>query len=94
MDYYTKANLPIPLPDISGGEHILLHLNNLGWCSSNGMGITALSYTEIKAYRDLTETPLNSDEVMLIRQMSQSYVSYVQNKDPQKKAPYSTSKPA
>jgi len=80
------------MPDIKGAEHILHHLNTLGWCSSTGMGITALSFTEIKAYSDLTETPLNSDEVLLIRQMSQAYCSNVQTKDPSANAPYSEAK--
>jgi len=89
MDYYNAMGKAPPMPSIKGGEHILHHLNALGWCSSTGMGITALSFTEIKAYSDLTETPLNSDEVMLIRNMSKEYCTNVQNKDPSKQAPYS-----
>ena len=54
------------------------------------MGITTLSYTEIKAYSDLTETPLNADEVSIIRMMSKEYCSYLQNRDPNIKAPYNT----
>ena len=80
------------MPNIKGAEHILHHLNVLGWCSSTGMGITALSYTEIKSYSDLTNTPLDPDEVMLIRQMSSAYCSNVQDKDPSAKAPYSPPK--
>jgi len=84
----------IEMPNIEGAEHLLAHLNNMGWCTSSGMGISPLSFIEIKAYIELTETPLNADEVMLIRQMSQGYVSEVQDKNPNKHAPYATSKPA
>ena len=78
------------MPPIKGREHLLQHLNALWWCSSTGMGITALSFTEIKAYKELTETPLNADEVSIIRMMSQAYCASVQLKDPNAKAPYST----
>lgn len=69
-------------------EYIVAHLNNLGWCESSGMGLSPISFTEIKAYVDLTDSPLTVDEVMIIRKMSQSYVSEVQNKDPNAKPPF------
>lgn len=40
----------------------------------------------------LTETPLTAEEVLLIKKMSQSYVSEVQDKDPHKKIPYGEGK--
>ena len=65
-----------------------MHLNNIGWYSSNGMGLVPISFGEIKAYMELTATPLTPDEVMIIRRMSQAYVNNVQNKDPNAKPPY------
>lgn len=79
----------LPMPDINGYEHLVIHISNLGWCSSNGMGIQALSFTEIKSYIEITETSLTSEEVMIIRKMSQSYVRELNNKDPQAKPPHS-----
>lgn len=75
-------------PDVSGLEHILHHLNNLGWCSSNGMGLTSLSFLEIQAYIELTDTALSADEVLIIKRMSQGYVNELQDKDTLKKSPY------
>ena len=75
-------------PDISGLEHILHHLNNLGWCSSNGMGLTSLSFLEVQAYIELTDTALSADEVLIIKRMSQAYVNELQDKDTMKKSPY------
>jgi hypothetical protein len=64
----------------------------MGWSQSTGMGLSPLSFTEIKAYMELTASPLTPDEVLLIRKMSQAYVSNVQNRDPQTKPPYGVTK--
>lgn len=74
------------MPDIKGAEYILNHLNNLGWCSSSGMGVVALSFTEIKAYMDITDTPLTCDEVLIIKRMSQAYVAELSDKNPNKQS--------
>lgn len=74
------------MPDIKGAEYLINHLNNLGWCSSNGMGAVSLSFTEIKAYIDTTDTPLTGDEVLLIKRMSQAYVSELNDKNPNKQS--------
>ncbi len=75
-------------PDIEGAEYMLSHLNNLGWCVSNGMGINALSFLEIQAYINTTETSLTAEEVLIIKRMSQAYVNEVQDKNSMKKAPF------
>lgn len=75
-------------PDIQGAEYILNHLNLLGWCSSNGMGVNALSFLEIQAYIQLTDTSLTADEVLIIKKMSQAYVNELQDKNSIKKAPF------
>lgn len=56
---------------------------------SSGMGMIPLSFQEIKAYIELTHTPLNSDEVMLIRQMSQAYIAELNDTRNEREAPYS-----
>lgn len=52
------------------------------------MGLSPISFTEINAYMQSTSTPLNKDEVLLIRQLSQAYLSGLNDTDPQSKAPY------
>lgn len=56
---------------------------------SSGMGMIPLSFQEIKAYMELTNTPLNSDEVMLIREMSQAYIAELNDTRNEREAPYS-----
>lgn len=56
---------------------------------SSGMGMIPLSFQEIKAYMELTNTPLNSDEVMLIREMSQAYIAEINDTRNEREAPYS-----
>lgn len=55
---------------------------------SNGMGIVSLSFTEIDAYNRLTNSCLNGDEVLIIKRMSSAYVSELNDRSPNKKAPY------
>ena len=69
-------------------EYLVVHLNNLGWCGSSGMGITSLSFQEIQAYNDLTNAQLSPDEVLIIKKMSVAYVSQSNDKNPHKSPPY------
>lgn len=62
----------------------------MGWASSNGMGATPLSFTEIDAYNRSTYSFLNAEEVLLIRKMSASYVSESSDRNPRKQAPFGT----
>ena len=52
------------------------------------MGINALSFLEIQAYINTTETSLTAEEVLIIKRMSQAYVNEVQDKNSMKKAPF------
>ncbi len=56
---------------------------------SSGMGIIPLTFQEIKAYMELTNSPLNSEEVLLIRQMSQAYITELNDTRNEREAPYS-----
>ena len=80
-----------PLPDINGAEYLVVHLTNLGWVSSNGMGIVPISFTEIKNYIEVTESSLTGEEVIIMRKMSEQYCKYVQDSNPNTKPPYTTS---
>lgn len=63
-------------------------MNNLGWCSSNGMGLQAISFTEIKSYIEITEASLTGEEALLLHKMSQAYVKYLSDKNPQTQSPF------
>jgi len=76
------------MPDIAGAEYLVNHLNVLGWCTSNGMGLSAISFQEIDAYMARCNVSLSGDEVLLLKRMSQAYVINVQNKDPKAQPPY------
>ena len=52
------------------------------------MGLVPLSYTEINAYIQSTNTPLSGDEVLLIRELSEIYCSYSNNKNPTLQSPF------
>lgn len=56
---------------------------------SSGMGIIPLTFQEIESYMRTTNTPLNSDEVMIIRQMSQVYIAELNDTRNMREAPYS-----
>lgn len=56
---------------------------------SSGMGIIPLTFQEIESYMRITNTPLNSDEVMIIRQMSQVYIAELNDTRNMREAPYS-----
>lgn len=52
------------------------------------MGLSPISFQEIDAYMSLCEVYLSGDEVLIIRKMSQAYVSHLQDKDPNSKPPF------
>ncbi len=85
---FKEFGLKVEYPPIMGADYIIEHLNNLGWYSSSGMGVTSLSYQEIEAYIRLTNASLSPNEVLLIKQMSSLYASYCQEKNPNAKIPY------
>lgn len=80
------------MPEIYGLEYLVSHLNELNWCNSNGMGIVAISWSEIQAYNECMGYPLNSEECKIIKKMSNSYVRELQDKNPVKKPPFNAPK--
>lgn len=76
-------------PILKCGGYLIEHLENLGFFMSSGMGMIPLTFQEIESYMRITNTPLNSDEVIIIRQMSQLYIQEINDTNPESKAPYS-----
>jgi hypothetical protein len=78
----------VTFPNIEGSEYLLQHLDALGWCESTGMGLKALSFTEIRNYIEITETALSALEVLIINKMSRAYVRESNNKSIYAKSPF------
>ncbi|MEA2091421.1 MAG: hypothetical protein U9O83_03525 [Campylobacterota bacterium] len=76
------------MPEIKHGGFLLEHLQNMGYCSSGGMGITPLSFTEIKAYLDLMRIDLDVFHISTLRKMSVAYVSSNQDNYEDTEPPY------
>ncbi len=52
------------------------------------MGISSISFTEIKAYADLMGLDFSAKEVMTLKNMSEAYVSESYNKNPNALSPF------
>jgi len=79
-----------PMPNIPQEQAYIVHLwQKMGRYMHGAMGIIPLNFQEINAYLQATQTYLSEDEVILIRDMSNSYVSYLQNENPTISAPFS-----
>lgn len=64
------------MPEIDEAFFYLVEwINELGFCSSNGMGATAISFLEMKAWSDLMGNDLNHWEAKVLRDMSSAFVS-------------------
>ena len=78
------------LPEIQQGGYIIEWLSELDWYSVTGMGTpTPLTWTEIDAWARVTNTTIDSDDVLLIRHLSKIFVGMLNEaKDPACPAPY------
>lgn len=61
------------LPDQSA--YIINHVIEVGTTMSSGLGVTPLSWTEIKSWSELTMTDLTSWEASLIMELSRTFTS-------------------
>lgn len=86
---YNTQGITVDFPTLDCGGYLLEHLENMGFYMSSGMGMIPLTFQEIKAYMELTNNPLNSEEVLLIRQMSQAYIAELNDTRNEREAPYS-----
>ncbi len=80
----------IEFPTINGGAYLLQFLDEIGYCRSGMNGAIPLDYTEINAYIQSTNTPLLPFEVLLLKKLSNAYVSQSYDKDPLSFPPYAT----
>ena len=82
----------IEFPPIEHGAYILQFLEELGYCKSGMNGLIPLDYTEINAYMQSTNTELLPFEVLLIKKLSNAYVSQSYDKEVNAIPPYATVK--
>ena len=89
MQIYNKMGTKVELPDLGGYDYLMFHLQKMGFASNGAMGgYLPLSFQEIDCYIRSTEAVLSGDEVLLIREMSENYCRYVNDKNPQTKSPF------
>lgn len=65
----------LQFPELEGADYIVALLQEAGLMSSNGMGAVPLSWQEIDAWLRTTETRLTVWEKLMIKEMSEVYVS-------------------
>lgn len=80
----------IEFPPLNNGAYILQFLDELGYCRSGFNGLIPIDYSEINAYIQSTNTELLPFEVLLLKKLSNTYVSQSHDKDPLAFAPYTT----
>jgi len=85
---YRIAGKTPQFPDVKGAEFLINHLNNMGWSRAGAMGIVPITFEEIRAYKEVTNSSFSGEEAILLYKMSENFVRYAQNRDPSVKAPY------
>lgn len=72
-----------------GAEYLLAFFMEVGPSVSTGMGMAPIGFSDIEAWRNLTETNLTPWDALMLRQMSRAYVNqYAESRDPRCPAPY------
>jgi hypothetical protein len=80
----------VHLPEIPMAfENLLTFFISSGQATQTGMGLTSLSWAEIKAWREENELDVTLFERDLLKKMSEAYCAeYVKASDPKRPAPY------
>jgi hypothetical protein len=79
----------LALPDISGGDHLLYWLREFGPFSTGPAGVEPVSFMEIQAWANLTQTKMLPEEALILRRLSMLYCSqYRKSEKPDCPAPY------
>jgi hypothetical protein len=61
------------LIDLEWGEHLIESLSEIGFASSGMAGAVPISYQEIAAWQQLTNTTMPGYEALQIKQLSKDY---------------------
>jgi hypothetical protein len=77
------------LPDVEYALYLVNLLDEIGAAQQSSMGLSPLTWQEIKAWKELTDTDITSWELLLIRHLSILYTTELsQGGSPKRKAPY------
>ena len=64
------------MPDIDDEFRYLIQwIQQIGFCESNGMGATVISYVAIQAWANLTQESPSPHDVEVLRSMSGAFIS-------------------
>jgi len=89
-EYFKQPSPLKQLPELTGFEMAYIsHLQEFGFCSSNGMGLEPVSFSEIKAWADLQKIELEPFEARILHGLSVAYVAQAnKSTKPDSKSPY------
>ena len=92
IEYLKKSDsLLLKLPDITSAEYVIDLFYKAGICLQGFSGAIPLSWSELKAFSDLSGWMLNETESEMLMDMSKAYVASLNaSKDVDAKAPYMT----
>jgi len=89
MDDLPEDSIYRELPEIEDAEYIVSAFHGCGMVSSNGMGLSAISWLELSAYCSMTINYLTGWESETVIDMSRAYASnYRKAEDPLMIAPF------
>jgi hypothetical protein len=90
LETYTRIGSPLAsLPPVDGAYYLIDYLMELGPANSNGMGLSPVSYSEIRDYSEITNTHLTPWDAHMLRHLSRVYVGqYNLSKEINTPAPY------
>lgn len=78
------------MPPLGEEEYLINLWQEAGAVSSNGMGMTSLSWLEIEAWLNTLEVELDIWEKLLIKRLSTEYANeFALSSDPKRSAPFS-----
>ena len=75
----AKNNLSPVFPDLESGSYLLDIMSDMGYSKPGAMGMIPLDWLDIKAFSDLTGIMFSKDESILIKKLSEAYVSQMQS---------------
>lgn len=85
--YYDLAGKEVEYPKLNGADYLLQHIKNIGMGSSNGFGLSPITYLEIQSYADLNGYEFTPNEINTLREMSVKYCQFIQDKNPNAQKP-------
>jgi len=80
MEMYDEDDFRRRMPEVEAA-YLLRPFFDSGMCSSNGMGVSAISWSELRNYCELTGTELSPWEAEQVMMMSRAYTASLRRSD-------------